>query len=100
MQAVQLARPSHLASVLQGKVECEADNTLSLEPRRDLQAFNNAREALVFQTRVLSLRILSNNSKIDVVMASREARQGLAQHNRGVDVELLSHGDVPRVVTG
>lgn len=84
-----------LAAILLGKVECKADDTFSLVPGTDFQALDNAGIALMFQTRVFSLSVLSDDGKVYVVVASWEAGQGLAQYDRGVDVELLSHGDVP-----
>lgn len=92
---VQLVHSAYLATVLLGKVECEADDTFSLVPGHDLQALDDAGIALMFQARVFSLSVLSDDGKVYVVVASGEAGQGLAQHNRGVDVELLSHSDVP-----
>ena len=91
-QAVKVA---HLAAVLERKVECEPRNTLRLRARRDLQGLDDTGVALVLKARVLALRVLTNDGKINVVVASREARKRLAQHYGGVDVELLTHGDVP-----
>jgi len=50
----------------------------------------------VFEARVLSLRILTDDSKVDIGVARREAWKRLAKDNRRVNVELLAHGDVPR----
>lgn len=55
---------------------------------------------LVLEARVLSLSVLTNNGKVDILVTGRESRDRLAENERGVNVELLTHGDVPRRVTG
>jgi len=52
----------------------------------------------VLQPGVLSLGVLSNDGEINVVVSSLETREGLADDDGSVDVERLTHGDVPRVV--
>lgn len=54
----------------------------------------------MLQARVLTLRVLTNDGKVDVVVSGREARQGLADNDGSVDVELLTHSHVPRDVAG
>jgi len=68
-----------LAVVLQGKVECEARDALCFGPGRDLQALDDAGVALVLQSRIFSLGVLTNDGKVDVRMSSGESREGLAQ---------------------
>lgn len=53
----------------------------------------------MFKTRVLALSVLTDNSKVDVRMSSSQAGQRFADNDGSVDVELLSHSDVPGVVT-
>lgn len=55
---------------------------------------------LVLETRVLSLSVLTDDSKVDVSVTGGESGNGFAEDERGVNVELLTHGDVPRRVTG
>ena len=55
---------------------------------------------LMLDTRVLSLRVLTDDGKVDVVVTSGEAREGLAKNDRRVDVKLLAHSHVPRDVAG
>ena len=50
---------------------------------------------LMFKTRVFTLRVFSNNGKVDVGVSGGETRDGFAENEGGVDVELLSHGYVP-----
>ena len=49
----------------------------------------------MFEARVLSLGILADDSEVNVGVTRREAWKGLAKDNRRVNVELLTHGDVP-----
>lgn len=108
---------THLAVVLDSKVECESGDPLRLVPRHDLQALYNTgvgldemvsslvssltqkQTYLVLQSRVLSLRVLTNDGKVDVLVASGETGKSLAEDEGGVDVELLPHRYVPRTVT-
>jgi hypothetical protein len=53
----------------------------------------------VFKTRVLSFGVFTDDGEIDVLVSGRESREGLADDDGSVDVEGLTHGDVPRVVT-
>lgn len=53
----------------------------------------------MLETRVLALSVLTDDSKVDVRMSSSQSRQRLADNDGSVDVKLLSHSDVPRVVT-
>lgn len=90
---------SYLAAILESEIEREAADALRLGTCRDLQALDDARVALVLKTGVLTLRVFTNNGKVNVVVASGESRERLAEYDRGVDVELLAHRDVPRNVT-
>lgn len=91
---------AHLAVILEGKVKSEARNTICLGSRHNFQAFDDTGVTLVLQPRVFTLGVFTYDGKIDVGVTSRESRQGLAEHNRGVNVELLTHGDVPGNMTG
>ena len=84
-----------LAVVLESKVEREAADTLRLGACGDLQALHDTGVALVLQTGILTLRVFTDDSEVDVVVAGREAREGLAENDRRVNVKLLAHGDVP-----
>jgi hypothetical protein len=52
----------------------------------------------VLETRILSFRVFSDNGKIDVLVSGGETGKGLADDDGCVNVESLTHGDVPRVV--
>lgn len=86
--------------VLESEIESEAGDALGLGARGDFQTFDDTRIALVLQTRVFTLRILSDNCEIYICVAGGETGKGLAKNNRSVDVELLTHGDIPRDVAG
>lgn len=74
-------RATYLAVVLERKIERKAADTLRLCARGHLQALNDTGVALVLEARVLALRVLTDDGEIDVVVAGREARKGLAQNN-------------------
>lgn len=52
----------------------------------------------MLQAAVFTLRVLSDDGKVDVGVASGKTGQRFAEDDRGVDVELLAHGDVPGYV--
>lgn len=87
-----------LAVVLDGKVESETGNALGLGTGGDLERLYDTGVGLVLETRVLSLGVFTDDGKVDVLVAGGETWEGLADNNRRVDVEGLTHGDVPRVV--
>lgn len=91
---------THLTAIPEGEVKCEATDALGLCAGGNLQTLDNTGEALVLQAGVFSLRVLTNDSKVDILVASGESRKRLAEDYGSVDVELLSHGDVPRDVAG
>ena len=70
---------AYLAVVLEGEVEREAADTLSLGACRDLQALNDTGVALVLEARVLALRVLTDDREVDVLVARGEARERLAE---------------------
>ena len=85
----------YLAVILQGKVESETDNSLSLGASRDLQALNDTGVALVLKARVFTLSVFTNDRKVDIVVAGRESGEGLAKNDGSINIELLAHGDIP-----
>ena len=91
---------THLAVVLERKVKGKPDDALSLRARRHLQALDDTGVALVLEARVLALRVLTDDRKVDVLVTRGEAWERLAEDDRRVNVELLAHGDVPRDVAG
>lgn len=54
----------------------------------------------VLEAGVLSLSVLADDGEVDVAVAGGHAGDRLAQDDRGVDVELLAHRNVPRGVAG
>jgi hypothetical protein len=66
------ATSTHLSVVLDGKVECESSNSLSLGPSRDLQALYDTGVTRVFKTRVLSLSVFTDNGEIDILVSGWE----------------------------
>lgn len=78
---------THLPVVLQRKVERKPRNSIRLGPRADLQVLDDTGETLVLQPGVLALSVFPDNDEIDVLVARRDAREGFADDDRGVDVE-------------
>ena len=95
IQDILFAIQTHFAVVFKCEVECKARDTFCFRPCRDLQAFYDARIALVFQSRVFSFSVFTNYGEVDVGVSSRKTGQRLTEDNGGVNIELLSHGDVP-----
>jgi hypothetical protein len=54
----------------------------------------------VFEARVLALGVFTNYGKVDIGMTCGDTGKGLAQNDGGINVELLTHGDIPGDVTG
>jgi hypothetical protein len=84
-----------LSVVLDGKVECESSNSLSLGPGGNLQALYDTWERLVLETRVFSFSVFSDNGEIDVFVSGWETWEGFADDDGSVDIEGLTHSDVP-----
>ena len=53
---------------------------------------------MVLETRVFSLGVFTDDGKVDVAVTGRETGNRLAEDKGRVNVELLTHGDVPRGV--
>lgn len=54
---------------------------------------------LMFQARVFTFSVFTNDSNINIVQASRDTRDVLDKRERGVHVKILTHKDVERAVT-
>lgn len=89
-----------LAVISEGESEGELGDSLRLEARNDLEGLDDAGHALVLETTVFTLGVLSDDDQIDVLVAGIVAGDVLDQADGGVDVELLAHGDVETLVAG
>ena len=74
-------REMYLAVVLQSKVESETNDTFGFCPGGDLQGLNDTGVTLVLKTRVFTLGVFTDDGKVDVVVAGRESREGLAKND-------------------
>ena len=83
-----------LSVVAESKVEGEAGNALRLGAGDDLERLDNAGVGLVLKTRVLSLGVLTNDGKVDVLVTGGVAGDVLAENQGGVHVQVLADGDV------
>jgi hypothetical protein len=98
---VGLVDASNLGSTVgESERESELGDTLRLGAGDDLEGLNDTLNALVLKTRVLTLGVLSDDAQVDVLVAGLVAGDVLDQADAGVDVELLSHGDVEALVAG
>lgn len=98
---VGLVNASNLGSAVgEGEREGELGDTLRLGAGNDLERLDDTVDALVLETRVLTLGVLSDDAQVDVLVAGLVAGDVLDQADAGVDVELLSHGDVEALVAG
>lgn len=73
----------------------ESCDPLRLCPRHDLERLDDTGDRLVLEARVLSLGVLTDDGKVDVLVPGGKAWEGLAEGDGSVDVELLAHRDVP-----
>jgi len=98
---VGLVNASNLLAVVgEGEAESKLGDTLRLGAGDDLERLDDARNALVLETGVFTLGVLTDDAEIDVLVAGLETRNVLDQCDRGVDVEFLTHGDVETLVAG
>lgn len=98
---VGLVNASNLGSAVgESEREGELGDTLRLGAGDDLEGLNDTVDALVLETRVLTLGVLSDDAQVDVLVAGLVAGDVLDQADAGVDIELLSHGDVETLVAG
>jgi hypothetical protein len=89
-----------LAVVGERKGEGELGNALRLLAGDDLERLHDAADRLVLKTRVLSLGVFTDDAEVDVLVARLVARDVLEEDDGGVDVELLTEGDVEGAVAG
>lgn len=87
-----------LAVVGQGKAKGKLGNTLRLGAGDDLERLHHALDGLVLQARVLALGVLTDDAHVDTLVAGLVAGHVLDQRDGCVDIELLAHGDVERLV--
>lgn len=98
---VGLVDASNLGSTVgEGEREGELGDTLRLGAGDDLEGLDDTLDALVLETRVLTLGVLSDDAQVDVLVAGLVAGDVLDQADGSIDVKLLSHGDVEALVAG
>lgn len=98
---VGLVNASNLGSAVgESEGEGELGDTLRLGACDDLEGLDDAVDALVLETRVLTLGVLSDDAQVDVLVAGLVAGDVLDQADAGVDIELLTHGNVETLVAG
>lgn len=97
---VGLVNAGNLLTVVgKSKGEGKLGNAFRLFASDDLERLDNAIDRLVLEARVLALGVLTNDAEIDVLVARLVARDVLEKDNRGVDVKLLTKGDVEGAMT-
>mgnify|MGYP006876444500 FL=1 len=87
-----------LAVVGKGEAESELGDTLGLGAGDDLQGLDNTVDGLVLEAGVLSLGVLTDDAEVDILVASLVAGDVLDQRDGGVDVQLLTQGNVEGLV--
>lgn len=96
---IGLVDASNLLPVVgEGKAESKLGNTLRLGAGDNLQRLDHSLHRLVLEAGVLSLGVLTDNAKVDIFVARFVAGDVLDQHNRGIDIKLLTQGNVERLV--
>lgn len=90
-----------LSVVAEGKVKGKAGNALRLGAGDDLEGLDDTGVGLVLKARVLSLGVLTDDGKVDALVAGRVTGDVLAENEGGVHVQILADGDVEgRVAEG
>lgn len=98
---VGLVDAGNLAAVVgQGEREGELGDALRLGTGDDLERLDDAGNRLVLEARVLALGVLTDDAKVDILVAGLVTGDVLDQDNGRVNVELLAEGDVERLVAG
>lgn len=87
-----------LAVVGQGEAESELGNTLGLGAGDDLEGLDDTVDGLVLEAGVLSLGVLTDDAEVDILVASLVTGDVLDQGDGGVDVQLLTEGNVEGLV--
>lgn len=89
-----------LAAVAESKVKGEARNALRLGAGDDLEGLDNTGVGLVLEARVLTLGVLTDDGKVNSLVAGGVARDVFAEDQGGVHVQILANGDVEGRVAG
>lgn len=89
-----------LAVVGEGKGKGKLGNALRFRTSDDLEGFDDTRDGLMLETRVLSLGVLTNDAKINVFVPGVVSRDVFDENDGGIDVELLSESDVEGLMAG
>lgn len=89
-----------LAVVGQGEAEGELGDALRLGAGDDLQGLDDTGNGLVLETGVLTLGVLTDDAKVDVLVAGVVTGDVLDQGDGGVNVQLLTESDVEGLVAG
>ncbi|MPC22520.1 hypothetical protein E2C01_015537 [Portunus trituberculatus] len=88
---VGLVHGRHLLTpVLDCIIKGKLGDAAALVPSHDLEALHNASHTLMFQGRVLTLRLFSYNHHVHILVPHIEAGQGFDVDNIGVQVKLIS----------
>lgn len=96
---VGLVDASDLAPVVgQSKGESKLGDALTLRAGDNFQRLNDAVDGLVLKARVFTLGVLTDDAQVDVLVTGLVAGDVLDEHNASVDIELLSQGDVERLM--
>ena len=89
---------ANLSAILKGKIERKTADPLGFITSRNFQTLHHARITLMFQPRIFPFGVFPNDSEVNIVVASLCATNRFANDNRCINIELLSHGNVPRVM--
>jgi hypothetical protein len=87
-----------LAVVGKSEAESELGDALGFGTGDDLQRLDDTLNGLVLETGVLSFGVLTNDAEVDILVASLITGDVLDQRDGGVDVQLLTEGDVEGLV--
>lgn len=89
-----------LAVVGKSETKGELGNALGFGASDNLQGLHNTLHGLVFETRVFTFGVLTDNAKINILVTGLVAGDVLDEDDRGENIELLTESNVERLVAG
>jgi hypothetical protein len=91
---------AYFTAIPKSEIKSKAGDALCLGARGYFQRFNDTRITLMLETGILARRVFTNYGKVDIGMPGGDTGKRLAQNYGGINIELLTHSDIPGDVTG
>ncbi|EDK39048.1 hypothetical protein PGUG_03147 [Meyerozyma guilliermondii ATCC 6260] len=85
-----------LTVVLLGKVKCKLGDSLGFEPGHDLHRLNHTRVRLVFQSRIFTFSVFSDEGKVNALQTRLDAGNVFDQDQRSKNIQFFSQRNIQR----